>query len=208
MFHPSLFENSDKDTPKFERTLLSIRKERDQLVDTDVENLKSPLRYELTTTDEKVAGSNTKYLFKNLYGETPLTFLFFSDNNIDNIQKLTRYLVWKETQYVIDNQSPSELLVIMRSIFLEYSAHPPLIDTGMSEEVKQALFARYTREVTRLNKIVTDTVVPRIVSQLRQYLDYLRDVKRIPVYETPQNVSISGEREYRSVTQVLIGGDL
>jgi hypothetical protein len=158
---------------------------------------------------QNLSGSNTRHLFKNLYGETLLTFLFFSSQNVDNIQKLVRMVVFKETQLVLDNQSTNELLIVMRSIFLEYSAHPPLIDPEMSSETKQQLYVMYTQEVSRLNEIVINAIVPKIISQLQQYLDYLRDASTQPYQtDTPQNVSIAGERQYRSVTQVLTGGEL
>jgi hypothetical protein len=97
----------------------------------------------------------------------------------------------------------------MRSIFLEYSAHPPLLDAKMTDEQKSEILRKYKNEVTRLNDIVVNTIVPKVISQLQQYFDYLRDSTQQPYrMDTPQNSSISGERQYRSITQVLMGGDL
>lgn len=212
LYHPSMFQVTNE-TPGDQRTLLTVRKQRERkLAETDIKKLVSPGSFPLTdgtTPNSNVSGSNTRYLFKNLYGETLLTFLFFSEKNIQNIQNIVRMLVYKEIKQVIDNQSTNELLVIMRSIFLEYSAHPPLIDANTPEVQKQKLLAMYTREVSRLNEIVINEIVPKIVSQLQQYLDYLRDASTQPYQtETPKNVSIAGERQYRSITQVLTGGDL
>jgi hypothetical protein len=210
VFHPSIFESVQKDIPGDKRTLLSVRKQRGQrLNDADLQKLQSPGRYAVTSDDSLVSSVNTGYLFKNLYGNTLLTDLFFSEQNISNIQNLIRLLVHKETNYIIDNQSVTELLVIMRSIFLEYHAHPPLINNTMSNQQKQELYKKYTNEVSRLNEIVLNQVVPKVVSQLQQYLDYLRDASQQPYQiETPKFESITGERQYRSVTQVLLGGDL
>jgi uncharacterized protein YfaS (alpha-2-macroglobulin family) len=122
---------------------------------------------------------------------------------------LIRFVVYKETEQVVDNQSNNELLIIMRSIFLEYGAHPPLIDASMSKEKKETLTKQYTEEVTRLNEIVLNTVIPKVLSQMQQYMDYLRDASQQPYQmNTPINTNITGEREYRSVTQVLLGTDL
>jgi len=64
-------------------------------------------------------------------------------------------------------------------------------------------------EVSRLNAIVINQVVPNIVSQLQQYIDYLKDASEQPYYmDKPKNVSIKGQKQYRSITQVLSGGDL
>ena len=209
-FHPSVFETQQAHTPEDKRSLLSVQKQRDQrLMNSNIDMLESHGSFKLTTNDDIVAESNTKHLFKNLYGETLLTSLFFSRENIENIQNLIRFVVHRETQYTIDRQSYNELLVIMRSIFLEYSAHPRLIDDTLSIEQKNALLAKYKAEVARLNEIVINTVIPKIVSQLEQYLTYLRDASQAPYQmDTPQSDSISGQRQYRSVTQVLMGGGL
>lgn len=210
IFHPSMFETVQPDAPKDVRTLLSIRKERQNRIETaDIQALKSPGRHLLSDADRVISKSNTQHLFKNLYGETLLTYLFFSDVNVRNIQDLLKFLVHKEIGYTIDDQSTSELLIIMRSIFLEYSAHPPLIDESMTAEQKAALHKKYTTEVERLNQIVVNAIVPKVVSQLQQYLYYLRDISEQPYQmDRPKSDSVTGQRQYRSVTQVLTGGEL
>jgi len=210
LFHPSIFENSEESLPAGQRTLQMIAKERGQrLTSEDVSKLVSPGEYPLTPNDQRISKSNTRYLFKNLYGETPLTFLFFSNENVDNIQKLLRMHVYKQLNYVIDNQSVNELLIVMRSIFLEYAAHPPLINETMTDAQKKELFIKYRNEVKRLNDIVIDELVPKLVSQIQQYLVYLQDASK-PAYVdfNPKNESTKGQKEYRSITQVLTGGPL
>lgn len=209
VFHPSIFEISSNDKPLDNRTLQSITKQRGQrLTSETVEQMISPGSFNFTIDDKKVSGSNTRYLFKNLYGETPLTFLFFSDKNIQNIQNILRYNVYKQTNYTIDNQSTNELMIIMRSLFLEYSAHPKLLDESMSDDEKRELLEKYTIEVARLNKIVIDAVLPKVISQIQQYVDYLRDSSKQPYYmDKPKNESVQGMKQYRSATQVLLGGN-
>lgn len=210
-----MFENLtpgiSKESPNLgdDRVMATIRQERSKRLDTDMKSLTSPGRYKFTENDDQLSGSNTRHLFKNLYGETPLTFLFFSDKNVENIQNVIKYIVHKETGYVVDKQSQTELLVIMRSIFLEYSAHPSLLDDKMSDAKRAEILAKYKSEVARLNDIVINAVVPKVISQLQQYVDYLRDANQQPYQmDTPKNSSIAGERQYRSITQVLLGGDL
>jgi hypothetical protein len=148
-------------------------------------------------------------MFKNLYGETLLTFLFFSDKNVQNIQKLIRMTVFRHTKQVIDNQSNTELLVVMRSIFLAYSQHPKLLDESMSEKERKTLLAQYTDEVDRLNQLVIDTSVPLVVSQLQQYLVYLHDASSpLRIMDKPLSTSVKGTKTNRSQTQVLIGSDI
>lgn len=209
IFHQKIFETSSADLPVDKRTLMSVSKQRAQrLTDDKVDKLISPGSFNLTPDDKTVSGSNTRFLFRNLYGETPLTFAFFSSKNLENIQNLIKLIVHKETNYVVDNQSVNELLIIMRSIFLEYSLHPKLIDEKMSKEEKAELIVKYKNEVSRLNQIVINAIVPKIISQIQQYLDYLRDASQQPYQmDKPKNESITGQKQYRSTTQVLFGGD-
>lgn len=218
-FHPSVFQNnainSVTSNIKHDRTMLSLTNERGNILgnDTskqfDISQLSKPGHYNLTIDDDKLSGSNTRHLFKNLYGETPLTFLFFSKDNTDNIQNVIRMLVYKQMNYTIDNQSVIDLQIVMRSIFLAYSEHPLLINENMAEKQKNELLILYTNETARLNELVIDTVVPKICSELQQYLSYLKD-SATPIQPIPRsiNVSSAGERAYRSITNVLTGNAL
>lgn len=211
--HPSEIQNVNfnaQNNINNKRTILSVQKER-SLNFADIEKLKSPGKYNFTSDDgdNKIAGSNTKYMFRNLYGETPLTFLYFSQKNIQNIQNLIRFIVYKEVKQNIDEQNVTDLMIIMRSIFLEYSQHPPLIDETMPEERRVALLKLYTAEVERLNQLVISESIPKILSGLQQYLSYLDDALNQPIpIERPQNVSSAGTRSYRSITQILTGNQL
>ena len=98
----------------------------------------------------------------------------------------------------------------MRSIYLEYSAHPPLIKDDMDPILKEKLTKMYTAEVSRLNQIVIDYVYPNVISGLQQYIVYLKDASTVP-YRDQQPVSsdnVKGQKQYRSITQVLLGTDL
>lgn len=198
--HPSFFETPDADTPGDRRTLFQSESGSPSQV--------GPAgKWQLTADDEGLSEFNT--VFRKEHSKTLLTDLFFSKSNIDNIQNLIRYIVHKESGTVIDRQSTRELLIIMRSVFLEYNKHPPLVTDGLNSEQLSSLLSQYTREVTRLNELVVNETVPRIQSQIQQYIGYIRDISKNPVPHTPpKNVNIKGDRQYRSVTQVLIGGDL
>jgi len=208
--HPSQYEMNDVMNVKQKRTLLTIKEEREKALSIDdLDKLKSPGQYHFTPNDTHLRGSNTTAVFRDLYGETLLTFLFFSKENIENIQKLIRMLVYKYTKESVDYQSNNELLVVMRSVFLSYSKHPPLLDDSMSDNKKKELRKQYTNEVDRLNQLVIDICVPNIVSQLQQYLLYLSDASSpLRVMEKPESTSVKGTKDYRSQTQVLLGGDL
>lgn len=202
-FHPSIFETPEGDLPYNQRALFSKE-------DSNKEGLiGTPGAYKITIDDKTISKNNTKQVFKNQYSDTLLTQMFFSQTNVENIQQLLRLFIYKKTNIVIDKQSYNEILTIMRSIFLEYSSHPPLIDADMSEQQKRAILPLYTKEVSRLNEIVVNDVVPRVQSQLIQYINYIKDISELPKpIERSSNVSNSGQKQYRSVTQVLTGGQL
>lgn len=211
--HPSQFQNNKISTTsnlKNDMTLTSITKERSQIFSSkDLDKLTSPGRFKLTSNDNELNGSNTNSLFKNLYGETLLTFLFFSEDNIRNIQKLIKMLVYKQVKENVDNQSNTELMIIMRSIFLAYSEHPKLIDESMSKKERIRLLTLYTNEVDRLNQLVINECVPLVISQLQQYLTYLQDASNsLHIMDKPISTSVAGTKAYRSQTQVFLGGNL
>ena len=211
--HPSQFQmNDDISFNKKTRTLDELSNERESR-NLFVNNVKleSPGSYKLTPDDNFLNESNVSSVFKDISGNdtgTLLQHLFFSRVNIENIQKLIRMLVYKEMGLVIDDQSINELMICMKSMYLQYSRHPLLINEKMSIKMKNKLYGEYRAEIGRLNEIVLDDVVPRICSQLQQYLTYLDDASSpMKFMDQPINESKSGKKVYRSVTSVLTGGN-
>ena len=126
-----------------------------------------------------------------LYGiqeQTQLNQLYFSKANMEIIQNKIRYEVYLKTdkKHIIDNQSPVELEIIMRSIYLQ---HSPNLPTQIKEQIKY------------LNELVTNWSVEKIIPEVYQYMGYLKQVEYMPVpIEHPQNLSSKGTRNLRSVT--------
>lgn len=204
-FHPSIFTDNDGQLNKNERTLNQLVEERSSRVDPNEVPKGIVGGYHLTPNDNRSASNP----IKNLVAETLLSQMFFSEQNIQSIQNIIRFLVHKHSNVVIDNQSRQELLIIMRSVYLEYSSHPPIIDSNSPVEEKLKLTPKYTAEVGRLNEITVNQIVPRILSGLQQYLDYIRDASEPQrIMERPTNDSVAGKKEYRSITGVLLGTEL
>lgn len=206
-FHPSQFEQN---IPAQGRNMIQLREERSQrLTSATVDKLESPGTFQKTEDDKWDAKNNTQFLFKNHVGDTLLTQVFFSNKNVENIQKLIRFLVHRETQYIIDNQSVEELLIVMRSVFLQYAEHPALLDPRQPTEVQNKIKQQTTDEVKRLNDIVINEIYPTVVAGLKQYLQYLNDASEpYKIMDKPINDSIKGQRELRSITSVLTGNEL
>jgi hypothetical protein len=212
LFHPSQFETTMADTPQGTRSIRELEREHTKRLDTDdLNHLQSPGSFHLTAKlNDEISDSNKKYMTRTLFEDSLLSFLFFSKKNVENIQNIIKHKVYKSTNKIIDDQNTTELLIIMRSIYLEYSAHPPLLKDDMDEKIKQQILVMYTNEVQRLNGLVIDYVYPTVLSGLQQYIMYLKDASTLP-YQQQQPVSsdnVKGQRVYRSVTQVLLGTDL
>lgn len=127
---------------------------------------------------------------------TPFSLLFFSHKNIDELQKLIKYNVWigSDKNYKIGNQSEDELKIIMRSVYLQYQKGVPNTSFGIKDGI------------IRLNKIAVNQLLPDLLSNITQYIGYIKDastpLKPLP---PPINMSQTGNKQLRDITQVLFG---
>jgi hypothetical protein len=120
-----------------------------------------------------------------------LSTLFFSTDNIKNIQDQIRHKVFliSNNKYIIDEQNYNEINIIMRSIYLQFS---PNIDTN------------HTEQISYLNKLVIDWCVPKIITEIEQYNGYIHDVETLPTpIPRPINMSNTGMKNTRSVTSTF-----
>jgi len=122
--------------------------------------------------------------------QTPsrLSLLFFSEQNIENIQNTLRYQVWIQSgkKYVVEKQSPIELEIVMRAIFLQFSLNQD---------------KDFKKQIDYLNKLVLDYCVPNVLVEVEQYLGYLDNVQKLPnPLPLPENLSSAGTKTLRSVT--------
>lgn len=99
------------------------------------------------------------------------SMLYFSCENIAEIQKLIKYNVYKQGKFRIDNQSEQELLIIMRAIYLQFAKIPQ----------KQE---HYTQEIARLNQLVTERAIRTILSEITQQKKYQFDIQTRPYLES------------------------
>lgn len=132
---------------------------------------------------------NFKYeALQHIQTPSRLSLLFFSKENIEVIQNDLRYQVWIQSgkKYVVDKQSPIELEIVMRAIFLQYSLNQD---------------KDFKKQINYLNKLVLSYCVPNVISMVEQYLGYLDNVQKLPnPLPLPENLSSAGTRTLRSVT--------
>jgi hypothetical protein len=96
--------------------------------------------------DSRSMYDNLKFTQQN----TPLSNLFFSKRNAQIIQNGLRAGVYNlsNKKYIIDEQSPDALNVIMRAIFLQNSKNQP---------------DNLTQQIEELNRMVIDYCAPKLL---------------------------------------------
>ena len=98
---------------------------------------------------------------------TPLNTTFFSQTNVDNLQAKIKADVLARSmgRHVIDNQSESDLLIIMRSYYLQYGDNSP-------ERVAESL--------EDLSQRVVSYCGNSIMSEVEAYKQYRKDIMDFP----------------------------
>ena len=108
---------------------------------------------------------------------TDVESLFFSNDNIELINKQLILTVWKKSkkQYKIGFQDTDKILIIMRYVYLEFSKNLPY---------------DLDKQIIELNCLVVGEIIADIITNFEQKLGYLRDIeKRQDPLPLPQNTS-------------------
>jgi len=130
---------------------------------------------------------------RGIHDRTLLNQLYFSEKNIENVQNKLRFTVYKMSrgQFTIGPQNETELTIVMRSIYLQFSRNLP-------DKIKE--------QIGELNKIVVDQLAPNVLSQTKQYLKYLEDSNEpYRLMQRPQNVSSAGSKTLEMHTALGFG---
>jgi hypothetical protein len=149
-------------------------------------NIDKNLFQNLTEQNLFRESTKTNFFQKNavshMIQNNELSNIFFSQNNIDALQQGIRYLVWKNSngKYVIGNQSETQLQIIMRSIYLQYSKN---LSYNIISQIKD------------LNQKVLDYIIPQIIIEIDQYNYYIKDTNNQPIpLERSINTSSAGTK--------------
>ena len=124
--------------------------------------------YDLHKEDKKQETNFQNEAIKGMHQSNDISKVFFSQQNINALQDAIRYLVYQKRcqKHIIDRQSDNDLKVIMRATYMEHAQHNPRFPL---EEIK------------RLNMIILDYCVPRILQEINMYMRYRRDISSLPV---------------------------
>ena len=111
---------------------------------------------------------------------TPLNTLFFSEFNMNLLQRGIRQSFKDQTGVAIDYQNPSDLYSIMRVVFINNSGDP---NANVQEQVKY------------MNGIVIKTASGQIQTGISQYMGYVHDIDTLAVpIDRPVNTTTYGKK--------------
>jgi hypothetical protein len=119
-------------------------------------------------SDNVNANENRKQLVKNFIKEPEcnvqlISELFFSNENIELINKQLVLAVWKRSKntYKIPFQKKEDLITVMRYVYIQEAKNLPF---KIKEQIKQ------------LNCSVVNEIIPYVFTAVEQYEGYLRDI--------------------------------
>lgn len=146
-------------------------------------------------TCKPVENTFSKNAIKGIHSKNLLNQVFFSESNLQKIQNLIRYNVYKlsNNEFKIGEQDYTQIQIVMRSVYLQYGRN---LNTDISGQIQQ------------LNNIVADELAPKIVSNIKQYVKYLKDIAEpYKLIERPQNMSNAGLKSLRIDTALGFGNE-
>jgi hypothetical protein len=153
---------------------------------TDIDNVNSNERNNWATEN-----SIQKSLLKSVYTPTPLGEVFFSPDNIKRLQNKIKKSIFVESKgkYKLQvDQNESDLLVVMRAVYIQDSYNSPY---------------RIIHQVKELNEKVINRILPDMISNIKQNEEYLNIIdKPIDPIPLPVNVSRAGRLSLPSVTTI------
>lgn len=128
---------------------------------------------------------------KGIQCSSKLSKLFFSSSNIKRIQKQIKKTIFEKTngQFKLDvDQDERDVILSMRAVYLENARFLP---------------GQVVRQVKRLNEKVISEITPGIITEIKQYYGYLKEInKPITPIPRPINVSGAGRKTLPSITSI------
>jgi len=153
-----------------------------------VSNVKGGNQFKMFTQNNNNCNNAKETILYGTLTRSKLSDAFFSKKNMENLQDNLRYRVYVASggEYQIGKQNNTDLTIIMRAIYLQYAKHLPTNITG---------------QIRELNRQVIEFALPKVMSEVKQYIHYVRQLETLPAQiPLPINVSSSGTRTLASVT--------
>ena len=128
---------------------------------------------------------------RGVQSDSLLNQAYFSTKNIDLVQHAIQRRVYEmsEGKYFIGKQDENELVVIMRSVFLQACRNLPY---GIKDQI------------AKLNELVVVEASTKILSGVEQYIGYIKDASQnYEPIDRPISMSSSGTKLLRGVTSTF-----
>jgi len=121
----------------------------------------------ITTKESILTEDSANSMSRNLE-HSLLSRKFFSSDNIDIIHKKIIIGVYEKSnkKHSISKQNERELLIIMRSYYLQYGKN---LDSNIQ------------KQVDNLNKLVIDWSIEEIIKNIEQYIIYKQTASTLPM---------------------------
>jgi len=111
---------------------------------------------------------------------TPLNTVYFSQANVERVQRLLRDAIKSETGLSIDRQNQDDMLAFMRYTYINNAINP---------------YGNIETQVNKMNQQVVAKMLPQVRDGLSSYILYLRDASTLYVPNSlPVNTSVAGDR--------------
>ena len=146
----------------------------------DVSDFKNGRPFHLHQDHGVGHNSDFRNTLHHYHEETPVSRYFFSRDNIDLLQKaivfnVNKRLTNENIDVQIGKQSEDNLHVVMRAMYLQEGRN---VDCRLKEQIKM------------LNGKVLEFVIPNILTNVRQYAGYIKDISNpVPTMARPIDVS-------------------
>ena len=142
-----------------------IKNGRINIIDDD--NIKYKKRNSTVINKSILPDDNTNLISQTI-STNELSDTFFSKNNIDKIQLLIIQKVYNDSdnRFTINKQSEQELLIIMKSYYLQYSKN---------------LSVNIDKQINVLNSMVVDWSANNIITNIEQYIIYKKSCSTLPM---------------------------
>ena len=111
---------------------------------------------------------------------TPVSGLFFSEQNVKLLQRAIKESVKQQTGYKIDTQSRDDVIVIMRAVYFNNYVDP--------------YTPKACEAVKKLNEVVIRTCTQQVADGILSYIRYTRDASQVAIpINNSSYESIKGE---------------
>lgn len=122
--------------------------------------------------------------------QTPLNTLFFSEFNLNLIQRAIRQKFKNDTGISIDYQNEGDLYSIMRVVFINNSGDH---------------YTKVNDQVREMNKSVMEIALSQVKTGVSQYISYINDIDTLSVpNDLPLNTSTYGNKLDDAINKIGI----